>query len=72
MSDEQAWVVSARCGKCGMPAVAVATCDAIRDAGMLKGKPCGLTYGRCDEHGGERGARRSLKSHKGLNHPVSK
>lgn len=31
---------------------------------------CGVDYARCEAHGGEAGARRSLKSHRGLYHPA--
>lgn len=30
---------------------------------------CGERYHRCEAHGGEAGARRSLHSHRGLHHP---
>lgn len=48
----------ATCGKCYAASTGWAACAT-----------CGKRYGRCDAHGGEDGARRSVHSHAALHHP---
>ncbi len=57
--------IGSRCDKCKADAVVEVECTEKDRRGDI----CGNAYRRCAEHGGEAGARRSLKSHKGVYHP---
>jgi len=50
--------------------VSVVECDAIWRPPI--NETCGQKYARCQAHGGLAGAKRSLKSHRGVYHPGEK
>jgi len=52
--------------------VAEATCHEVGDRYHGPREWCGKTFDRCQAHGGEAGARRSLQSHRGVYHPREK
>ena len=50
----------------------VVVIECTEDVGRSEYKACGEKYDRCEAHGGLPGARRSLKSHRGIYHPAER